>query len=155
MKTKTVVAIAMIAIFMFASIVNATSQSSFNDDEDGPELEVEVKIKNLFGGWYLIWVTVKNLEDERIILTTGRPAGGTIVFANIWEVIYQTPGVTTMMAYPLFLRPHQKKIIGIGLWNMEWHPSAYVYIISGCLRSYEYEGKTYPYTWGNQIIIWK
>jgi len=183
MKTKIVIAIAMVAIFIFSGIIYSLSASTIritsgestiieecsiektcaettsqpppdDEDDDEPELEVKVKARNLFRGWYLIWTTVKNLEGERITLTTARPVGGIRVTANIWETIYQKPGAIIMLAYPLSLRPHQKKIISIGLCNMEWYPSAYVYTISGYLSSYEYEGKTYPYTWGDRIVIW-
>ena len=154
MKIKTGLAIVMVAIFISASASTASKTDSLDGDDGGPDLKVEVKVVRLFQRWYLIQTTVKNLEDERITLTTARPAGGIRVTANIWEVIYQKPGAIIMLAYPLSLRPHQKKIISIGLCNMEWYPSAYVYIISGYLSSYEYEGKTYPYTWGNRIVIW-
>lgn len=142
MKIKIIVSLAMATIFILTSTVNATSQSPLNDD-DSPELEVKVEARNLFRGWYLIWTTVKNLEDERITLLTGRPAGGFVIYNESGTEIHREPEYTILIIERLSLWPHQRKILYLGLWNMRWHP-ANKYIIYGVMHGYDYKGKTYP-----------
>ena len=143
------VAIVMVAIFVSASV--ATSRCPLDDDQE-PNLKVEVKVVRLFQRWYLIQTTVKNLENERVTLITGRPAGGFMVYNDYWEKICSRPRYTTMIIEGLVLEPNQEEIIFIGIWNMRWYMS-WSFHIRGYMQSYEYQGTRYPQILSEPVTI--
>jgi len=149
MKIKMVLAIAIVAIFASTSV--ATSQCPLDDDQE-PNLKVEVKIVRVFQRWYLIRTTVKNLEDEQVILGVARPPGGFMVYNDYWEKICSRPRYITMIIEGLVLEPNQEEIIFIGIWNMRWYMS-WSFHIRGYMRSYEYQGTRYPAVLSEPVTI--
>lgn len=142
MKTKMIIAIALVVLFLSSS----TAISQYPPGDDEPNLKVNVKIKRVFQRWYLIDVTVKNLEDEKLELYTSSIPGGFYVYGfqlGRWKKICSEPEFIPMIIVNLTLEPNQEVMIYRGTWNMRWHLAIRFYI-EGYLRSYQYNGTMYP-----------
>lgn len=123
---------------------NDTSQQPLDDDE--PSLKVILKVRGLFPRlglrWYLIGVSVKNLDNREVTLGVGRPAGGFVIYNESGKEIYRKPEYTIKVLNSLSLRPHQRKTLYLGIWNMRWQ-IAEKYVVYGVMYGYEYKGETY------------
>jgi len=155
MKTKMILAVAIVALFLFSS----TSISQHPSGDDAPNLKINIKVfscfKTVFAKWYLINITVKNLEDKKVELCTNSVPGGFNVYVfqfGHWRKIYSAPEAIPMILVNLTLEPNQEAVIYQGTWNMRWHFAIRFYI-KGYLRSYEYNGTVYPRMWSEMVSL--
>jgi hypothetical protein len=126
-------------------------------EDDEPSLNVTLKVWELFPRldlrWYLIGVSVKNLDNRWLTLGVGRPAGGFVIYNESGTEIYRKPEYTIQVLNGLSLGPHQRKTLYLGIWNMRWQ-IAEKYVVYGVMYSYEYKGETYPSIKSDPVTIY-
>ena len=159
-KTICCIFVSMLLLLSTLSFSVASNENLGNIlyvDDDEPSLNITLKVWELFPRldlrWYLIGVSVKNLDNRRLTLGVRSPAGGFVIYNESGTEIYRKPEYTILTINGLSLKPQQRKILYLGIWNMRWQ-IAEKYVVYGVMYGYEYRGETYPSIESDPVTIY-
>jgi len=139
---KKIIGIGFVLMLMILTIPSSVGQELNNE----PPLKVDLRMRKILPGLFIIKVSVVNLGNKTLSLKTSINKGGFIVCDARGEEIYHKPDGYTILILTVFkLLPFQHKTIYRGILNIRSVLRYTEYaVVSGFFSAYEYNGHRYP-----------